>query len=99
MAPIDAVSFHGTFTTFAFFTVYFGVFGLNLFAVSKIIAKAGYSARWILVPLTPVALWLFTGVNLVLGMNSRFFNFEGISNPTGSSALSALGLLELFSIF
>ena len=33
---------------------------LNYFAISQIIAKAGYSRTWLIVPLTPVVLLIIT---------------------------------------
>ena len=69
--------------------VILGVGLLNLIATDKIITKAGYSGWWILVPLTPIALWLITLVALASATYSPF-------NSVTSAYFNASGYAALF---
>lgn len=66
-----------------------GVGLLYLIATGKIITKAGYSGWWILVPLTPIALWLITLVALASATYSPF-------NSVTSAYFNASGYAALF---
>jgi hypothetical protein len=66
---------------------------LNFFAVAKIITKAGYSPRWIWVPLAPVCLWFFTFI--LLTVDVRTIVLGGGATATLPVNLGNFALLEV----
>jgi hypothetical protein len=73
--------------------VWVGLALLNLLAWIKIITKAGYSALWILFPVSAVLLWILT---LIISLTSVAY---AIASPLdfNSAGLKAAGVLALFS--
>ena len=71
---------------------------LNFVAVSKIITKAGYSRKWILVPLTTVGLWVVTFVLLVVDVRTVVVGGGTLSVPVSLSNFRLLQGLDLVSV-
>jgi hypothetical protein len=71
---------------------------VNFFAIAKIITKAGYSSKWILVPLTPVALWIVTFVLLVVEVRHVVAYGTTVSLPVNLSSYRILEVLDFLSI-
>jgi hypothetical protein len=71
---------------------------LNFVAVSKIITKAGYSPKWILVPLTTVGLWVVTFILLVVDVRTEVVAGGTLSLPVTLSNFKVLQGLDLVSV-
>ncbi len=70
---------------------------LNYFAISQIIAKAGYSRTWLIVPLTPVVLLIITMIVAFIDLRSLADSgFTLIPNVRGISILWALDGISSF---
>jgi hypothetical protein len=74
------------------------ILAVNFLAVSKIITKAGYSAKWILVPLAPVALWIVTFVLLVVEVRHVVAYGTTVSLPVNLSNYGVLEALDALSV-
>jgi hypothetical protein len=96
MGPIEAVSLTQSHRDVAL-VVEIGLLFLNFYAVSKIITKAGYSAKWILVPLAPVCLWIISIVVLVLDTRSLTVGGTTVNLPVNLGNFEALEALDFLS--
>ena len=73
--------------------VFIGFAVLNLVATVRIITKAGYSAWWILVPLSPIVMYIITFAVFVYEVRTSLTG--GVSN---FNAASIAGLLVLDAV-
>jgi hypothetical protein len=71
---------------------------VNFLAVSKIITKAGYSSKWILVPLAPVVLWAITFILLLVDVRSVAVAGGQLSLPVSLSDFVGLEVLDFLSL-
>jgi hypothetical protein len=71
---------------------------VNFLAVSKIITKAGYSSKWIVVPLAPVALWVVTFILLVVEVRHVVAGGTTLSLPVSLSSYRVLEALDVLSV-
>jgi hypothetical protein len=72
---------------------------VNFLAVSKIITKAGYSSKWIVVPLAPVVLWAATFILLVIDVRSVAVGGGGtLALPVSLSNFAGLEILDFLSL-
>jgi hypothetical protein len=74
------------------------ILAVNFMAVSKIITKAGYSAKWIIVPLAPVALWVVTFILLVVEVRHVVAFGTTVSQPVSLSSYRVLEALDVLSV-
>ena len=70
MGPIEAIALGQSARGITDLVILLGILALNFVAVAKIITKAGYSPKWIWVPLTPVCLWFFTFILLTVDVRT-----------------------------
>ena len=71
---------------------------LNFYAVSRIITKAGYSAKWILVPLAPVCLWFVSFLVLVIDVRSTIIGDTTVSAPVRLGDFHVLEIFDFLSV-
>jgi hypothetical protein len=74
------------------------ILAVNFIAVSKIITKAGYSSRWIIVPLAPVVLWVATFILLVVEVRHVVAYGTTVSLPVSLSSYRVLEILDVLSV-
>jgi hypothetical protein len=98
MGPIEAVSLSQSAGGIRDFIVTIILLLLNFWAVSKIITKAGYSAKWIVVPLTPVCLWFISLLVLILDARSLVVGDTTVSVPVSLGNFEALQILDVLSV-
>jgi hypothetical protein len=77
---------------------FLALLALDFFAVAKIITKAGYSSKWILVPLAPVLLWFVTFLLLAFDVRHLVVGGATLSVPVSLSNLRILQILDLLSV-
>lgn len=70
---------------------------LNIYAVVRIIAQAGYSRWWILVPFTPFFLWIIS--IYVMGHDTLDLLNSGFVVVPNFSSIKVLFILDLLSVF
>ncbi len=99
MGPIDAVTLSGSGRGLVVLGLMLGLLVLNFFAVTKIVTKAGYSYRWIYVPLTSVVLWCASFVLLALDVKTVVFDGSTVSVPASLGNFFVLQALDFVSIF
>jgi hypothetical protein len=78
---------------------FLALLALDFFAVAKIITKAGYSPKWIVVPLAPVLLWFVTFLLLAFDVRHLVVGGATLSVPVSLSNLRILQILDLLSLF
>jgi hypothetical protein len=98
MGLMNAVSFGHSTGNDTVLVVQLVLLVLNFVAVSKIITKAGYSPRWILVPLTTVGLWVVTFILLVVDVRTEIVGGGTLSVPVSLSSFKLLQGLDLVSV-
>ena len=76
-----------------------GFFGLNVFAVYKIITKAGYSGNWILLVLAPFVAYLIGLVILVHDVRSQNFHASSLAGWFGLAGFLAFIEYIFFLVF
>jgi hypothetical protein len=75
-----------------------GLLFLDFFAVTQIITKAGYSSKWILLPLTPVVLGVISLILLAVDVRTETFGGITVTQPVNLSDFAALQVLDLISV-
>jgi hypothetical protein len=97
MGPIDAVTLSsGTMTGDV---IGIALLVIDFVAVAKIISKAGYSSRWVLVPLAPVFLWLISIVLLIVDVRTVVVGGTAVSLPVSLANFKILEILDFLSVF
>ena len=99
MGPITAVTLNGSGGGLAVLALMLGLLVLNFIAVTKVITKAGYSYRWIYVPLTPVILWCASVILLAVDARTAVFDGTTVSVPVGLGNFFVLQALDFLSLF
>jgi hypothetical protein len=99
MGPITAVTLNGSDHGVVVLALTLGLLVLNFLAVTKIITKAGYSYRWIYVPLTPVVLWCASVILLAVDTTSVPFDGYTVSVPVSLGNFFILEALDFVSLF
>jgi hypothetical protein len=74
------------------------ILAVNFVAVSKIITKAGYSSKWIVVPLAPVVLWVATFILLVVEVRHVVAFGTSVAQPVSLSSYRVLEVLDVLSV-
>jgi hypothetical protein len=78
---------------------------LDYIAVFRIITKAGFSPKWILVPLIPVGLWLITLLVLIIDVKTVIIGGTALREPVGFRdfpiliVIDSLGVLVTWIFF
>jgi hypothetical protein len=98
MGLMDAVSFAHSSGNDVVLVVQLALLVLNFVAVSKIITKAGYSSKWIVVPLTSLGLWVVTFILLVVDVRTEVIGGSTLSVPVTLSSFKLLEGLDLVSV-
>jgi hypothetical protein len=99
VVPFEAVSLGQSGGGLVDLVIGIGLLVLDFVAVAKIITKAGYSSRWILVPLAPVFLWLVSIVLLAVDVRTVFIGDATVSVPVGLANFQILEILDFLSVF
>ncbi len=99
MGPITAVTLNGSGHGVVVLALTLGLLVLNFFAVAKVITKAGYSYRWIYVPLTPVVLWCASVVLLAVDVRTAVVGGTTASVPASLGNFFILEALDFVSLF
>ncbi len=99
MGPITAVTLNGSGHGVVVLALTLGLLVLNFFAVTKVITKAGYSYRWIYVPLTPVVLWCASVILLAVDVRTAVVDGTTASVPASLGNFFILEALDFVSLF
>jgi hypothetical protein len=99
MGPIEAIALGQSARGLTDLVILLGILALNFFAVAKIITKAGYSPKWIWVPLTPVCLWFFTFILLTVDVRTIVLgNNATVSLPVSLGNFLLLEVIDFLSV-
>jgi hypothetical protein len=99
MGPIEAITLGQSARGITDLVILLGILALNFFAVAKIITKAGYSTKWIWVPLTPVCLWFFTFILLTVDVRTIVLaNNATVSLPVSLGNFLLLEVIDFLSV-
>jgi hypothetical protein len=99
MRPIEAIALGQSARGITDLVILLGILALNFFAVAKIITKAGYSPRWIWVPLTPVCLWFFTLILLAVDVRTIVLGRDAtVSLPVSLGNFALLQVVDVLSV-
>lgn len=99
MRPIEAIALGQSARGITDLVILLGILALNFFAVAKIITKAGYSPKWIWVPLTPVCLWFFTFILLTVDVRTLVLaNNATVSLPVSLGNFVLLEVIDFLSV-
>ncbi len=99
MGPIEAITLGQSTRGITDLVILLGILALNFFAVAKIITKAGYSPKWIWVPLTPVCLWFFTFILLTVDVRTIVLaNNATVSLPVSLGNFLLLEVIDFLSV-
>jgi hypothetical protein len=98
MVPFAAVSLSQSGGSITGLVIGIGLLVLDFVAVAKIITKAGYSSRWILVPLAPVFLWLVSIVLLAVDVRTVVVGGAIMSVPVSLANFKVLEILDFLSV-
>src|ERR1700722_19980120 len=79
--------------------IVFGILGLNVLAVYKIITKAGYSGTWILLVVAPFVAYLIGMVVVVNDLRTENFHSANFSAWFGIGAFFAFVEYIFFLVF
>ena len=99
MGPIEAVTLSGSDRGMAVLALTLGLLVLNFVAVTKVVTKAGYSYRWIYVPLTSVVLWFISVIVLAVDVKTVVFDGATVSVPASLGNFFILQALDFVSLF
>ncbi len=80
-----------------YLVIFVALVALNFWATTRIIAQAGYSSWWILLPLTPVVLTIIMFVTLSHDIHSLFFG--GTTWIVGLNGVGVIWNLDRASLF
>jgi hypothetical protein len=95
MRPIEAIALGQSARGITDLVILLGILALNFFAVAKIITKAGYSPRWIWVPLTPVCLWFFTLILLAVDVRTIVLGRDATVSLGNFALLQVVDVLSI----
>ena len=99
MGPTEAIALGQSARGITDLLILLGILALNFFAVAKIITKAGYSPKWIWVPLTPVCLWFFTFILLTVDVRTIVLaNNATVSLPVSLGNFLLLEVVDFLSV-
>ena len=99
MRPIEAIALGQSARGVTDLVILLGILALNFVAVAKIITKAGYSPRWIWVPLTPVCLWFFTLILLAVDVRTIVLGRDAtVSLPVSLGNFALLQVIDVLSV-
>jgi hypothetical protein len=99
MRPIEALALGQSARGVTDLVILLGILALNFVAVAKIITKAGYSPRWIWVPLTPVCLWFFTLILLAVDVRTIVLGRDAtVSLPVSLGNFALLQVADVLSV-
>ena len=99
MRPIEAIALGQSARGVTDLVILLGILALNFVAVAKIITKAGYSPRWIWVPLTPVCLWFFTLILLAVDVRTIVLGRDAtVSLPVSLGNFALLQVVDVLSV-
>jgi hypothetical protein len=99
MGPTEAIALGQSARGITDLVILLGILALNFFAVAKIITKAGYSPKWIWVPLTPVCLWFFTFILLTVDVRTVVLaNNATVSLPVSLGNFLLLEAIDFLSV-
>jgi hypothetical protein len=99
MGPTEAIALGQSARGITDLVILLGILALNFFAVAKIITKAGYSPKWIWVPLTPVCLWFFTFILLTVDVRTIVVaNNATVSLPVSLGNFILLEVIDFLSV-
>jgi hypothetical protein len=99
MGPTEAIALGQSARGITDLVILLGILALNFFAVAKIITKAGYSPKWIWVPLTPVCLWFFTFILLTVDVRTIVLaNNATVSLPVSLGNFILLEVIDFLSV-
>jgi hypothetical protein len=99
MGPTEAIALGQSARGITDLLILLGILALNFFAVAKIITKAGYSPKWIWVPLTPVCLWFFTFILLTVDVRTIVLaNNATVSLPVSLGNFLLLEVIDFLSV-
>ena len=99
MGPIEAITLGQSARGITDLVILLGILALNFIAVAKIITKAGYSPKWIWVPLTPVCLWFFTFILLTVDVRTIVLaNNATVSLPVSLGNFLLLEVIDFLSV-
>jgi len=99
MGPTEAIALGQSARGITDLVILLGILALNFFAVAKIITKAGYSPKWIWVPLTPVCLWFFTFILLTVDVRTIVLaNNATVSLPVSLGNFLLLEVIDFLSV-
>jgi hypothetical protein len=99
MVAIEAISLGQSGGGITGLVIGIGLLVLDFVAVAKIITKAGYSSRWVLVPLAPVFLWLVSIVLLAVDVRTVVIGGATVSVPVSLANFQILEILDFLSVF
>src|SRR3984957_1139340 len=99
MGPTEAIALGQSARGITDLVILLGILALNFFAVAKIITKAGYSPKWIWVPLTPVCLWFFPFILLPVDVRTIVLaNNATVSLPVSLGNFILLEVIDFLSV-